>query len=304
MGKTSIYFPTWASPWVSKSSDMDLAKLPQTLPGVGIVYLSFADPTCNYVKQQRNFNGTGLQFSQDFSVVAGAIKILKDSGVIVMLSVGGGAYWSGSKVYNAKNCVDLMNDLGCQGIDIDWEGHADRDYELTDALIDTKKYLVPGQFLCFAGFSTGAYGKDGDTYKGSAIHAMINANAIIDWINIMAYDAGSSFDPLGAFDCYRIYYGGVLYLGFQPGVQGWGGHLTTEAEVKKHTEYVKAAGDKHGIFVWCHGKTGTPNATQIMAITRGILNGDVVAPPPVIVSPPVSAVDMTCPVCKTGYKRV
>ena len=80
--------------------------------------------------------------------------------------------------------------------------------------------------------------------------------------------------------------------------------MTTEAEVKKHTEYVKAAGDKHGIFVWCHGKTGTPNATQIMAITRGILNGDVVAPPPVIVPPPVSAVDMTCPVCKTGYKRV
>ena len=67
MGKTSIYFPTWASPWVSKSSDMDLAKLPQTLPGVGIVYLSFADPTCNYVKQQRNFNGTGLQFSHQTS---------------------------------------------------------------------------------------------------------------------------------------------------------------------------------------------------------------------------------------------
>lgn len=304
MGKTSIYFPTWASPWVAKSSDMDLAKLPQTVPGVGIVYLSFADPTCNYVKQQRNFNGTGIQFSQDFSVVVGAIKILKDAGVIVMLSVGGGAYWSGSKTYHAKNCVDLMNDLGCQGIDIDWEGHADRDYELTDALIDTKKQLVPGQFLCFAGFSTGAYGKDGDTYKGSAIHAMINANAIIDWINIMAYDAGSSFDPLGAFDCYRIYYGGVLYLGFQPGVQGWGGHLTTEAEVKKHTEYVKNTDVKHGIFVWCHGKTGTPNASQIMAMTWGILNAGAVTPPPVIVPPPVSVADMTCPVCKTGYKRI
>jgi hypothetical protein len=303
MGKTSLYFPTWASPWVAKSSDMDLAKLTQTLPGVGIVYLSFADPTCIYVKQQRNFNGTGIQFSQDFSVVVGAIKILKDAGVVVMLSVGGGAYWNGTKQYNAKNCVDLMNDLGCQGIDIDWEGYADRDYELTDALISTKKHLVEGQFLCFAGFSTGAYGKDGDTYKGSAIHAMTNANAIIDWINIMAYDAGSAFDPLGAFDCYKLYYGGALYLGFQPGTQSWGGHLTTEAEVKKHTKYVKDAGEKHGIFVWCYGKTGTPNASQIMSMAFDILKGGVVAPPPVVI-PPVSVVDMTCPVCKTGYKRV
>ncbi len=304
MGKTAIYFPTWASSWVANAKDMDLAQLASNLPGVGIVYLSFAKPDCSYLSQQRNFTGTGLEFSQEFSVVAEAIQILKRSGVTVMLSVGGGAYWSSTKTLNAKACSDLMEDLGCDGIDIDWEGHATEDKELTAALTATRAAMPFGKFLSFAGFSTGAYGKDGDTYKGNAIDAMVKNNSIIDWINIMAYDAGSSYDPLGAFDCYRIYYKGPLYLGFQPGQQGWGGHLTNEEEVIRNCNYVKNSDPKHGIFVWCYKKTGAPDAFAMMNTCYTILNGKTAIPyvPPVAMPTPVFE-GLICPVCMTKYKK-
>lgn len=303
MGRTSIYFPTWASPWVSKGSDMDLAKLPQTIPGVGIVYLAFATPECTYMKNQKTFNGTGIQFSQDFNVVVDAISILKNAGVIVMLSVGGGAYWSTTKPYNAEACVALMNDLGCQGIDVDWEGHADQDTELANAIAVTRLALKKEDYLSFAGFSTGAYGKDGDTYKGNAILAMVRHGDKIDWINIMAYDAGSTYDPLGAFDCYKLYYGGPLYLGFLPGTHGWGGHLTNEEEVIRNCTYVKNSDMKHGTFVWCYGKTGVPDYKRMMELCFTILNNSAPGPwvPEPPKPPPPSKPYIICPVCSTNY---
>ena len=112
-----VYFDTWASKWVSKSSDMDLAKIPAPF---NVVYLAFAQPDMTYKSGSYNLSGTGLNFSQDFSVVKGAIKILQAKGTKVMLSVGGASYlnWAGM---NTKAIDALVLDLELDGVDIDFE---------------------------------------------------------------------------------------------------------------------------------------------------------------------------------------
>lgn len=278
MSQIGVYYESWSEKWTDSGSKTGLASVEKP---VSIVYLSFAKPDCTYVSGQNSFSGTGLSFSYDWKVLREAIAIVKKKAIVVMLSVGGGAYWSGTKPFNAKNCVDLMNDLGCDGIDIDWEGHASRDYELTDC-IKKLKPLMGTKKISFAGFSTGAYGKDGDTYKGSAIDAMTKQGSNVDWINIMAYDAGKKFDPLGALAAYAIYYKGPLLLGFEVGKQGWGDDLLTMEEVEKNCEVVKARGKENGIMIWSYQKSNdnlTPSTKDVITKASQIFSTDSIPPP-------------------------
>lgn len=281
MSQIGVYYETWSEKWVSDATKSGLALIDKP---VTIVYLSFATPDSKYVAGQNSFINTGLSFSSDWKVVKAAIDIVRKKGITVMLSVGGGSYWSGTKPFNAVNCVALMNDLGCDGIDIDWEGHADRDYELTDC-IKKLKPLMGSKKISFAGFSTGAYGKDGDTYKGSAIDAMVKQGSNIDWVNIMAYDAGKKFDPMGAFAAYQIYYKGPLLLGFEVGKQGWGDDLLTIEEVEKNCGIVKAQGKENGIMIWSYQKSSdnvTPTTKQVIDMASKVFT---TTPPP----PPVDS---------------
>lgn len=298
-----IYFPTWSSPWTSDSSKMDLANVNNTYPSINCVYLSFSKPDLTYTKG--SFAGTGLEFSQDFNVVVGAIKILKSKGVIVMLSVGGGAYWSSPKYFNVDATLALMQDLGCDGIDVDWEVGVKDALALGDAII-----AIRWKSTCkisFAGFSTGAYGNDGNTYKGMSIDAMMRCGKIIDWINIMSYDAGNDYDPLGALDCYRIYYSGPLNIGFCVGDQSWGGHLLTKDEVVKMATYSKNNNATNGAFIWCFGKAGDPSCTDIVSTCANIFNSTT-NPVPSIPNPtpapvPPTNYDIVCKVCNTVYRK-
>lgn len=273
MSQIGVYYESWSEKWTDSAAKSGLARVEKP---VTIVYLSFAKPDCTYKSGQNSISGTGLSFSYDWKVLREAISIVKAKGIVVMLSVGGGSYWSGTKVFNAANCVALMNDLGCDGIDIDWEGHADKDYELTDCIKQLKP-LMGTKKISFAGFSTGAYGKDGDTYKGSAIDAMTKQGSNVDWINIMAYDAGKKFDPLGALAAYAIYYKGPLLLGFQVGKQGWGDDLLTMEEVEKNCEVVKARGKENGIMIWSYQKSNdnlTPTTKDVIAKAAQIFNNN------------------------------
>lgn len=278
MSQIGVYYESWSEKWVSDASKSGLASVDKP---VTIVYLSFANPECKYVAGQNSWINTGLNFASDWKVVKESIGIVKKKGITVMLSVGGGSYWSGTKTFNAQNCVDLMNDLGCDGIDLDWEGNAKKDYELTDC-IKKLKPLMGTKKISFAGFSTGAYGKDGDTYKGSAIDAMVKQGSNVDWINIMAYDAGKNFDPLGAFAAYQIYYKGPLLLGFEVGKQGWGDDLLTQEEVEKNCTVVKAQGKQNGIMIWSYQKGNdnlTPTTKEVIQTASKIFSTDTVPPP-------------------------
>ena len=304
------YYCSWSSPWVSDSGKMDLALLKDVYPGLEVVYISFAQPDMNYTSG--SFNGTGIQFSQDFAVVRGAISILKSRGVIVMLSVGGGAYWSVTKNFNVKDIGSLVRDLGVDGVDLDWEVGVSDSMSLTSA-IKAFRGLMSGWKLSIAGFSTGAYGPKGnDTYMGMNIDALVNAGGLIDWVNIMTYDAGPTFDPLGSLDCYRIYYKGPLNIGYEVGVQSWGGYLLTNDDVLKMANYSKNNNSENGVFIWCIGKAGNPSVADIINTCVGVFgNNTLPVPAPVVPTPVAIPVVVTtqavgsliCGVCKTVYLK-
>ena len=69
-----VYFQSWSSNWASTASNLDLSKI--DLP-INLVFLSFANPSCSYIKGSNTFAGTGLDFSSDFLVVKNSIDILK-----------------------------------------------------------------------------------------------------------------------------------------------------------------------------------------------------------------------------------
>ena len=263
-----MYFQTWSSRWASAGSELDLGKLEKP---VTIVNLAFVQPTCTYYTGQRTWAGTGLNFSSDFGVVAEAIKILRGKGIKVMLSVGGGSYWSTTQIFQPANCVALMNDLGCDGIDLDWEVGAAQDNELTYAIVCLKPLIGAGK-ISIAGWSTGAYPKDGGTFSGMNISALVNQGVHLDWVNIMAYDAGTGYKSQNAWNAYKSYYGGPLLLGMEVGTQGWGGALLQSDEVRSDCGYVLAGGKQNGIMVWALQKesVGTVSVPEIITITQQV----------------------------------
>ena len=296
MSQIGVYYETWSEKWTSDATKTGLSLLDKPIT---IVYLAFASPDSKYVAGQKTFVNSGLSFCNDWNVVTKSIQILKQKGILVMLSVGGGSYWSNTKVFNASNCVALMNDLGCDGIDLDWENSASKDYELTNAIASVKP-LLNGKKLSFAGFGTGAYGKQaGDTYKGNAIDAMTKQGSNVDWINIMAYDGGKNFDPLGSFAAYQVYFKGPLLLGFEVGKQGWGDDLLTQEEVEKNCGVVKAQGKQNGIMIWANYKSNdglTPSTKDVIKTAGDIFNNSI-PPPPV----PAGYI-FPCPNCKKEFK--
>jgi len=267
MKRVAVYFESWSSKWTNDPKTMDLAAVGTP---VTIVNLSFVSPGCTYWTGQNTFQNTGLNFCQDFWVVKGAIALLKAKGIKVMLAVGGGSYWSNpGTFYNAKGCIALMRDLGCHGIDLDWEVNKAHDKELTNCIITSRALLRSDEFLSFAGWSTGAYGANGDAHQGMNIHAMVNQGSRVDWINIMAYDAGPSFDPIGALECYRIYYKGPLLLGFEVGTQAWGGALLSKDQANTWMKKVNSYSKEYGIFIWSLQKESqrTVSVGEILQLT-------------------------------------
>jgi len=103
--KIGVYFQSWSSHWASFSETLDLSEV-----DADIIYLAFARPDCGYRSGQNSFGGTGLDFSSNFDVVKGSIKILRDQGKIVMLSVGGASYSFNSVNYYGIEA--LARDLG------------------------------------------------------------------------------------------------------------------------------------------------------------------------------------------------
>jgi len=267
MKRVAVYFESWSSKWTNDPKTMDLAAVGSP---VTIVNLSFVSPGCTYWSGQNTFQNTGLNFCQDFWVVKGAIALLKAKGIKVMLAVGGGSYWSNpGTFYNAQGCIALMRDLGCHGIDLDWEVNKAYDKELTNCIITSRALLKQDEFLSFAGWSTGAFGPNGDAHQGMNIHAMVNQGSRVDWINIMAYDAGPSFDPIGALECYRIYYKGPLLLGFEVGTQAWGGALLSKEQANACMKKVNSYSKEYGIFIWSLQKESqrTVSVGEILQLT-------------------------------------
>ena len=148
--------------------------------------------------------------------------------------------------------------------------------------------------ISFCGWSTGAMDKvSGDQFRGMNISALVNQGVNVDWVNVMAYDAGPTFDPQAALMQYRKYYSGPLSLGFEVGTQAWGGAVLTKDQVTSVCNFVKSENVENGVFVWSWQKEsgGTPTPFEIVEVASQIFTS---GGPPTI--PPVSG--YMCPYCK------
>lgn len=245
------YFCSWSSKWAGKKEDVDIKDVESD-----IIYISFVQPDCSYTKG--SFAGTGLSFSSDFNVISQACELLKEK--TLMLSVGGGTYHGWDKL-NVDAICALADDLHCKGIDIDWEpqdGLASASKMAT--IIDKFREKYTG-YLSFATCHVGAYGQGNfansqpvSMYTGVNYQGLIKSGDKLDWINVMAYDAGYSFNPCESYDAYKTIFPKKIYMGIEIGDQAWGGVITTLDDVKTLYNHIKANGDS--LFVWSWLKPG------------------------------------------------
>lgn len=289
------YYESWFMPYTNTLPN-DLTYLQKE---INTVYLAFARPDLVYTKGQKTFVGTGLEFSPSFSIIASSIKLLQERKVKVILALGGGSYWSIIKAVNTQAAVDLMNDLGCDGIDIDWEvGISDVDTPVK--VIDNLRKLIPGKIISFTCFSTGVYPETpNDPYAGMNVKALQQCSKLIDQVNVMAYDAGPKFDTIAAVKAYQKLYDGKINIGFEIGKQGWGGALLKKDELVTVCTTLKSP--KIGAFFWAYYSDPLPDSISrqdAVVISSLILNTPT---KPVYTTP--SSVYIECPSCKTRIKN-
>lgn len=249
---SGVYFESWDE-WKGRLKDLNKA--------YNTVYLSFADPKGKW--NGGDWSGTGMQFHSSVDVVKEDIRELQGRGVTVMLSVGGASF-PFQDGFDGTEMVKLANDLGCDGIDIDWEGGGNWVNIIHTFKMSQQKANGKCMKLSAAVWSTGCMQPvQGDQYRGMNIAGLVTHGSYFDWLNIMAYDCGppSMISPNGSFYTYRVYYPGPLCMGFEVGKMGWGGYLTTQDDVKSAAGYTGAdkLGDKNGYFIWSYRKADYAN---------------------------------------------
>ena len=283
-----VYFQSWSCGWASSGANLDLSKIPSP---INVVFLSFAKPNCNYVKGSMSFSGTGLDFSSDFAVVKDAIQILRKRNVVVMLSIGGATYpFDG---FNPKAVVDFANDLGVDGIDIDWEPHAGAaEAHLLGPIINGVRSIYPKGLISIAAFSIGAYGtgsfansQPSGQNTGMCIPGLQSNGHQLDFICLMSYDASPVYDPVTAFKAYRSYYNGPILIGVEVPPEAWGGHVITLSEVERYSKGVVSDNKTNGLFVWSYQKSGEPSSISIINTAQKIFNASTPTPAPVKPTP-------------------
>ena len=267
--------------WTSDAKNCQLVNVKYA----NIIYLSFVSPTCTYKNGQNTWEGTGLSFSSDFSVIKDAISILRAKDVVVMLSVGGSTYPFPDN-YNADGIAALVLDLNCNGIDIDWENNQNKAL-FGGYIAETRRVLGEDYSISTAAFSVGAYGEGnfanetpGSDNTGMNLQGIKSNGQDLDWINIMSYDASNVYIPTKAYEAYRSYYKGPILLGAEIPPESWGGHIIDLDQIKNYAEYIKKdTSCMNGIFVWSYQKTGSPSCDEILSTAISTFNDSITSVP-------------------------
>lgn len=253
-----VYYETWACPWTDKAEECELAKI--DVP-VTHIFLSFCRPDCTYKKSQGTWKGTGLEFSSDFQVIRQAIQIVKKKGIKVILSIGGAnGIWGG---WNSLGIALLCYDLELDGFDIDYEPQDYFDAAFLSKVIKTmKSYCVSGQSLSLAGFAGGCLTPVEQPYRGTLTPVLDECYPLLDFVNIMNYDAGKDWDYVAAYKSYQKYPITVGW-GLQVGHQGWGDAYLTAADVQQFLQHIE---QPDFFFIWAWFKAGTPNCREVIRL--------------------------------------
>jgi len=267
------YYASWSAAWASTGQAHTLSQIPSW---VNRVLVAFAIPNMTYQKGSNSLSGTGLQFSSDFSIVQAAIALAhkNNPNQKFILSVGGATYpWANP---NYQAIINLMVDLGLDGVDIDFEDQpqctgvdsvnlaCSTDQTLIGIITSLRSLMPSGKLLTAAAFSVGAYGtptfpnaKYGPSsgYAGMWVNPIKSVGTKLDEIFIMSYDASPAYSQTSAFDAYSAIYGGTLHLGLEVPPEAWGGYVLTVSDATKFATYVQSKGTNGGMFIWSFEKT-------------------------------------------------
>jgi chitinase len=249
-GTFAAYFESWISN-TKDQLDADLVNIPEP---VTTVMLAFMKPDALYPGNLQ-LSGTGLEFKYSGSTLRDSILELRkrNPGIKVFVSIGGETYSSWDKL-NAPVVAHFVDDFGLDGVDVDFEPPdagctqtRDSIRCRTDALLqrtvsELRANLPKQVTLSLTCGATGAYGegewkhagpKGGPDY-GTAVQFLRSRTARdINFLNIMAYDAGDTYNPLQALDAFKHYYTGPILLGFTPPPEDWGNHSYSSKEVNE-----------------------------------------------------------------------
>ncbi|CAO3460404.1 glycosyl hydrolase family 18 protein [Azospirillum argentinense] len=221
--------------WYERPATGPAATTLATLPGyMNLVALSFVRPDAAY-PGRLDLKETGLQYGFPGTVLRDAIALLKQRqpGTRVLLAVGGANYANWDAL-NLDALVRLVQDLGVDGVDLDFEPVSPgcsvrgRVRCLSDAmwldLVARFRAAFPRPLLLTVpGWSIGAYGEGAfrdaqprGPHTGSILNLLRSPQAAaIDLVSIMAYEGGPTFDPWQAWQAYRQVWKGPLALGVQ-----------------------------------------------------------------------------------------
>ena len=220
-GQIVGYFETWEATATWESATYSIAAVPAY---VNIMPLAFAMPNSTYVAGSYNFAAAGLGISASPKVALGAIKIAQSKGQKVLLSVGGATYQNFANL-NVPATIALVNDLGLDGIDIDFEPSSGSCSNLNTTQIscptDSQLISIIKQFrtalnqlgqtngkkmyLSAAVWSIGAYGTSSypttkygpvGSNSGIWINPLKQVGTDFDYLFLMSYDAGV-YTPTG-----------------------------------------------------------------------------------------------------------
>lgn len=304
-----VYYGSWTDNGTSAASTNNLYSISQAF---NMIFISFANPLSTYASGFNHFYNpdssdkttTGLEFQNGsptaspdgFEIIKQCIAHLRSNGAVVMLSVGGASYtWNGFTSANATSLVELATDMGCNGIDIDYEEDSILSgANLAAAIQQLRDAAGTRMNISLSGMSTGAFGQPGtpwaNTFNGSKYQS-ISWEALqtygqalnLDWIEIQSYDAGPQipyygptnpnpvYDTGSAFDAYRSLFGGPLIVGFEIPDEAWGGNILNSEQISEglNTALYDNFNNGNGVFVWFYNKT--PSAGNQFMTTTNIL---------------------------------
>ena len=255
----------YAGTWNTSVADLTPANIPNYFTHVN---LAFARPNTGYVKGSYAFDQSiaGFEFiegadngrrsftPQHAQALRNNIAALKARGTQVWVSIGGWAYSQGNEwaSFNAARVVDLAQDLGASGVDVDWEASGSKcnKQEAASFSCNTDGQIVGiidrlhseirargAQLgISVAGWSTGAYYVHGTPFEegkvqegspfGGVMYTVVKTQASkLSHVNLMSYDGGEHYDPREGYESYRAIFPGPINLGMEIAPEGAGGAM-------------------------------------------------------------------------------
>ena len=260
------YYPSWASSALSGGKIEKIATLPAY---INVLILSFMFPDAQYTGNL-DISATGLQFTTAGSVLKDSITALKkrNPNTKVMVAVGGATYTNWAAL-NETAIVKFVKDFGLDGVDVDYEPlgtsckskngsvSCTTDSEFISVVTRLRKALPSPYLISIAADSIAGYGygnftnsKPVGSHTGQAVNMLLSPIATsVDWVNIMGYNGGSTYDPTEAFLAFNGLLPGKVVLGVQVPPEPYPGHTLTLDEVDKLSSFVSSNGGR-GMMIW------------------------------------------------------